>query len=87
MRRGKKIRGLRKEAAAGPDEIGPRLLQELERELAPALTAVFRASLETGEVPEDWRQANVTPIFKKGVKSDPGNYRPVRIHGREVIYN
>ncbi|KAK4825650.1 hypothetical protein QYF61_001473 [Mycteria americana] len=33
----------------------------------------------TGEVPADWRLANVTPIFKKGRKEDPGNYRPVSL--------
>ncbi|KAK4818205.1 hypothetical protein QYF61_008589 [Mycteria americana] len=33
----------------------------------------------TGEVPADWRLANVTPIFKKGQKEDPGNYRPVSL--------
>jgi hypothetical protein len=26
-----------------------------------------------------WRSANVTPIFKKGAKSDPGNYCPVSL--------
>jgi len=30
-------------------------------------------------VPEDWRKANVTPIFTKGKKEDPGNYRPVSL--------
>ena len=33
-----------------------------------------------GEVPEDWRKANVTPLFKKGKKEDPGNYRPVSLY-------
>jgi len=75
----KKIRKLRKEAAAGPDEIGPRLLMELEDAVATALCLIFRKSLATGEVPEDWRRANVTPIFKKGTHADPGNYRPVSL--------
>ncbi|CAJ0938494.1 unnamed protein product [Ranitomeya imitator] len=35
-----------------------------------------RDSIETGSVPQDWRIANVVPIFKKGSKSEPGNYRP-----------
>ncbi|CAJ0962706.1 unnamed protein product [Ranitomeya imitator] len=33
-------------------------------------------SIATGSVPQDWRIANVVPIFKKGSKSEPGNYRP-----------
>ena len=75
----KKIRKLRSHAAAGPDEIGPRLLQELEDEISGPLTMIFRASLETGDVPEDWRSANVTPIYKKGAKGDAANYRPVSL--------
>ncbi|CAJ0963125.1 unnamed protein product [Ranitomeya imitator] len=34
-------------------------------------------SIATGSVPQDWRIANVVPIFKKGSKSEPGNYRQV----------
>ncbi len=40
---------------------------------------IFRRSVQHGEIPEDWKRANVTPIFKKGAKSDPGNYRPVSL--------
>ena len=38
---------------------------------------IFNESLEIGETPEDWQNANVTPIFKKGNRNDPANYRPV----------
>ncbi|GAB0204380.1 mitochondrial enolase superfamily member 1 [Grus japonensis] len=36
-------------------------------------------SWRTGEVPEDWRKADVTLVFKKGKKEDPGNYSPVSL--------
>jgi hypothetical protein len=74
-----KIRNLRPSSAAGPDSIGPLLLQELQEELVPALVLIFRCSIQHGEVPDDWKKANVTPIFKKGAKSDPGNNRPVSL--------
>jgi hypothetical protein len=35
--------------------------------------------LESGEVPADWKVASVTAIYKKGPKSEPGNYRPVSL--------
>ena len=75
----RKIKNLRSESAAGPDSLGPRVLKELERGLAPALTHIYRRSLAESIVPADWKKANVTPIFKKGAKSEPGNYRPVSL--------
>jgi len=47
--------------------------------LLQLLAAVFTKSMEEGIVPADWRDANVTPIFKKGAKSSPSNYRPVSL--------
>jgi len=41
--------------------------------------AIVKASLETGVVPDYWKASNVTPIFKKGSKSEIGNYRPVSL--------
>ncbi|CAJ0968399.1 unnamed protein product [Ranitomeya imitator] len=46
--------------------------------LALAILVGFRDSIATGSVPQDWRIANVVPIFKKGSKSEPGNYRPLK---------
>jgi hypothetical protein len=55
------------------------MLKELVDEIAPALVIIFQRSLQYGEVPEDWKTANVTPIFKKGSKAERGNYRPVSL--------
>jgi hypothetical protein len=61
----KKIQKLRKEAAPGPDSIRPSLLQQFSSSLINPLTVIFNKSLETGEVSEGWKKANVALIFKK----------------------
>ncbi|KAK4826229.1 hypothetical protein QYF61_006270 [Mycteria americana] len=63
----------------GPDDIHPRVLKELADVLTKPLSIIYQPFWLTGEVPVDWRLANVTPIFKKGQKEDPGNYRPVSL--------
>ncbi|PKU37509.1 hypothetical protein llap_12187 [Limosa lapponica baueri] len=65
--------------AMGPDGIHLRVLRELAEVLAEPLSIIYQQSWQTGEVPADWRLANVTPIHKKGWKDDPGNYRPVSL--------
>ena len=74
-----KILALKPDSAPGPDGITGHLLQGLVEELAPALALIFSKSMEEGVVPEDWRTANVTPIFKKGARTEPENYRPVSL--------
>ncbi|CAM2095472.1 unnamed protein product [Caretta caretta] len=63
----------------GPDELHPRVLKELVAVIAEPLAIIFENSWRTGEVPDDWKKANVVPIFKKGKKEDPGNDRPVSL--------
>ncbi|KFQ39227.1 hypothetical protein N332_04863, partial [Mesitornis unicolor] len=63
----------------GPDGIHPRVLRELAEVLAKPLSIIYQQSWLTGEVPVDWRLTNVTLIYKKGQKEDPGNYRAVSL--------
>ena len=65
--------------SSGPDNICCRILKELASEFAPILCNIFTQSLETGQIPDDWSTAFVTPIFKKGSRSLPENYRPVSL--------
>ena len=65
--------------ASGPDMIAARILKDMAEELAPILTEIFRRTLADGEVPVDWRSANVTAIFKKGDRFKASNYRPVSL--------
>ncbi|KAK4832479.1 LOW QUALITY PROTEIN: hypothetical protein QYF61_023526 [Mycteria americana] len=63
----------------GPDGIHPRVLRELAEVLIKALPILYQQSWLNGEVTVDWRLANVMPIYKKGWKEDPGNYRTVSL--------
>jgi len=63
----------------GPNRMHPRVLRELADGIAEPLSIIFERSWRTGEVPEHWRKANVTLIFKKGKKEDPGIYRLVSL--------
>ncbi|KFP76158.1 hypothetical protein N311_05725, partial [Apaloderma vittatum] len=63
----------------GQDGIHPRVLDKLMGVLARPLSIICQESWLTGEVPADWKSADLTPIYKKRRKDDPGNYRPVSL--------
>ena len=63
----------------GPDGIHNKVLFELRDILCSPLTCFFNLSLEHGTVPKCWKEANVTPLFKKGNKHAAENYRPVSL--------
>ena len=62
-----------------PDELHGKLLYEIRYEIVKDLTKLFNLSLETGVVPQDWRDADVCPLFKKGKRDKAENYRPVSL--------
>ncbi len=47
--------------------------------IAGSLTQLFNYSLRTGEIPSEWKMANVTPVLKKGSRVDINNYRPMSV--------
>ena len=63
----------------GLDGIHLWVLRELLEVLTKPLSIIYQQSWLTGEVPVDWRLANVMPIYKKGQKEAPGNYKPVSL--------
>ena len=71
------LRQLNPNKAHGPDELSCQLLKLVAEELAPALTIIFHQSYDLSSTPKDWNSAILTPIYKKGLKSDPSNNRPI----------
>ena len=74
-----KLKKLRVDKSPGPDQIHPRVIKEAASELAPALAVIFNKSVSSGQVPCQWRNSIITPIHKKGPKTDPANYRPISL--------
>ena len=75
----KKLVSLRIDKSPGPDGLHPRLLKELADELCQPLTTIFNLSITRTELPSQWREAVIIPIYKKGSRADPANYRPVSL--------
>ena len=70
---------LHQHKSAGPDKFNPIVLQTLHKKLAPILQLIFQRSIDTGKIPDIWKEANVSPIYKKGEESEPSDYRPISL--------
>ena len=74
-----KLNALNVNKSQGPDEVHGKLLLELREEIAPSLVKLFNASIESDVVPQDFRDATVVPIHKKGGRDKAENYRPISL--------
>ena len=75
----KKIEKMKDNKSPGVNGIPPKLLKEIVEQISTPLAKLFNLSLEEGIVPSEWKEANVTPLFKKGSRNKPENYRPVSL--------
>jgi len=75
----KRLSDLNVYKSAGPDNLFPRILYEIRNEIAFPLLKIFELSLSANQIPDDWKNAIIAPIFKKGDKHAAKNYRPVSL--------
>ena len=74
-----KIKKLKDNKLPGVDGIPPKLLKEIVEQISTPHAKLFDLSLEEGIVPSEWKEANITPLFKKGSRNKPDNYRPMSV--------
>ena len=74
-----KLTQLKSTSSPGPDNIHPKILKEAAHQLAKPLSLIYNKSISTGCLPDNWKLGEIVPIFKKGNRQEPGNYRPVSL--------
>jgi hypothetical protein len=73
------LKNLDPNKAPGPDKIHGKILKNCAKNLAVPLALLFRTSYYTCSIPNEWKSANVVPVFKKGSKNAVQNYRPISL--------
>ena len=75
----KSLKKLRDDKAVGADELVPRFLNLIKQELACPLTILFQSIMVCESVPDDWKEANVVPVYKGGSRNVASNYRQISL--------
>ena len=65
--------------ANGPDSVPAKFLKTCAHEVVDIYVTLFQASLDQGIVPPDWKEGNIVPLYKKGDRALPENYRPITL--------
>ena len=82
----KKINKMKDNKSPGVDGIPLKLLKEIVEQISTPLAKLFNLSLE-GIVPSEWKEANITSLFKKESRNKLENYRPVSLNQLYVNYS
>ena len=75
----KVLSALKASKSQGLDPFHPKFLKETKHLITIPLTIIFQKSLDDSTLPPIWKKANVSAIFKKGEKKNPGNFHPISL--------
>jgi len=70
-----KLLELKVNKSPGPDSLHSYVLKACAHTLYAPLTILYTQSLSSGVLPDEWKQAHIVPIFKKGLRNKACNYR------------
>ena len=74
-----KLKSLNPSKATGFDNIPAKFLRDAAEKITPVITHLINVSIKNSHFPNKLKVARVIPLYKKGLKSDPGNFRPISI--------
>lgn len=75
----RKMKQLRSNKSPGVDGIPSKLLIETAQVTSLPLSIIYQSSILSGDLPDDWKMSNISPVFKSGSKLEPNNYRPISL--------
>ena len=75
----KQLDSLDVKKSTGLDGISPQFLRDAAPIVCAPLADIFNNSILKGKIPQSWKNAKVTPIFKAGGTTDVSNYRPISV--------
>ena len=74
------LKNLKTNKVTGWDQISPRILKSGAHELAAPLSKLFISLITSVEYPNNWKKGEWVPVYKKDVKTDKKNYRPITVN-------
>ena len=75
----KELKQLKRNKSAGLDNLPPGLLKDSAKFISAPLAHIMNMSIKSTSVPNEWKHAKITPIFKSGTHSQFDNYRPISV--------
>jgi hypothetical protein len=73
------VLNLKPDKACGPDKVSPKLLKNAGRALIPSLLSLYTSSAKSNSVPDQWKNANISSLYKKDDETEKSNYRPISL--------